>query len=96
MSYGWSNVPKLPHTKAVLMERAERIRISAMRARHEAGMLWHMRDYAKPGSQNGISFQAYNLELRAMKMERRADQLVREAATMEDGPSPGDSHRRSA
>ena len=92
----WVKIPKLPNTKTVLLERAERIRIAAMRARHEAGMLWHLRDYAKPGSQNGISFQAYNLELRAVQMERRADQLVREAAGMEEAPSPEDSHRRSA
>lgn len=94
--YGRAKILKLPRTKTVLLERAERIRIAAMRARHEAGMLWHLRDYAKPGSQNGISFQAYNLELRAVKMERRADQLVREAAEMEEASSPANPHRRSA
>jgi hypothetical protein len=39
MSFGWNNAPKLPHTKAVLLERAQRIRIAAMRAKHEVAIL---------------------------------------------------------
>lgn len=94
--YGRVNVPRLPHTKEVLLERAQRVRIAAMRARHEASMLWHLRDYAKPGSQKGIAFQANNLELRAAAYDRKADQLVREAMEMGDEPSRDNSHHRSA
>ena len=90
--YGWNNAAKLPHTKAVLLERAQRIRIAAMRAKHEVAIL-----------QSGVQLNAGRtggaaraLEARANAWEAKADRLVREAMEMEDASSPGDSHRRSA
>ena len=90
--FGWNNAPKLPHTKAVLLERAQRIRIAAMRARHEVAII-------KGGGfvgPRGVLPAYKTLEARANAWEAKADRLVREAMEMEDAPSPGDSHRRSA
>lgn len=92
MSYGWSNVPKLPHTKAVLLERARRIRIAAMRAKHEVAIL--RSGVQLSGGRTGGSARA--LEARANAWEAKADRLVREAMEMEDAPSPANPHRRSA
>ena len=90
--YGWSNAPKLPHTKAVLLERAQRIRIAAMRAKHEVAIL---RDCGHIGTPT--MRQSYRvLEARANAWEAKADRLVREAMEMDEAPSPVDSHRRSA
>ena len=90
--YGWSNAPKLPHTKAVLLERAQRIRIAAMRARHEVAIL--RSGVQLSGGRTGGSARA--LEARANAWEAKADRLVREAMEMEDSPSPANPHRRSA
>jgi hypothetical protein len=90
--YGRGPVVKLPHTKAVLLERARRIRIAAMRAKHEVAII-------KSGGYAGARgvLPAYKtLEARANAWEAKADRLVREAAGMEEAPSPDNSHRRSA
>lgn len=90
--YGRGPVVKLPNTKVVLLERARRIRIAAMRAKHEVAIL---RSGVQLNSgRTGGSARA--LEARANAWEAKADRLVREAMEMEDVPSPGDSHRRSA
>lgn len=88
--YGRGPVVKLPNTPAVLLERARRIRIAAMRAKHEVAIL---RSGGYLG-RNGSSF--VGLEARANAWEAKADRLVREAAEMMEASSPGDSHRRSA
>lgn len=88
--YGRGPVVKLPHTKAMLLERARRIRIAAMRAKHEVAIL-------RSGVHLGRGYSSgAALEARANAWEAKADRLVREAMEMEDAPSPGDSHRRSA
>jgi hypothetical protein len=92
MSFGWNNAPKLPHTKAVLLERAQRIRIAAMRAKHEVAIL--RSGVQLSGGRTGGSASA--LEARANAWEAKADRLVREAAEMDEAPSPGNPHRRSA
>ena len=90
--YGRGPVIKLPHTKAVLLERARRIRIAAMRAKHEVAII-KGGGFAGP---RGVLPAYKALEARANAWEAKADRLVREAMEMEDAPSPGDSHRRSA
>lgn len=90
--FGWSNVPKLPNTKAVLLERARRIRIAAMRAKHEVAIL-NSGVQLNSGRTGG---SARALEARAEAWEAKADRLVREAMEMGEASSPGDSHRRSA
>ena len=90
--YGRGPVIKLPNTPAVLLERARRIRIAAMRAKHEVAIL--RSGVQLSGGRTGGSASA--LEARANAWEAKADRLVREAAEMEEAPSPGDSHRRSA
>ena len=90
--YGRGPVVKLPHTKAVLLERARRIRIAAMRAKHEVAIL--RSGVQLSGGRTGGSASA--LEARANAWEAKADRLVREAAEMDEAPSPGNPHRRSA
>lgn len=90
--YGQGPVVKLPRTKAVLLERARRIRIAAMRAKHEVAIL-RMGGYIGTAAMR----QSYRvLEARASAWEVKADRLVREAMEMEDAPSPANPHRRSA
>ena len=83
---------KLPHTKAVLLERAQRIRIAAMRAKHEVAILYSGVQFSG-GRTSGM---ARALESRANAWEAKADRLVREALEMGEGSSPGDSHQRMA
>lgn len=90
--YGRGPAVKLPNTKAVLLERAQRIRIAAMRARHEVAIL--RSGVQLSGGRTGGSARA--LEARANAWEAKADRLVREAMEMEDAPSPANPHRRSA
>lgn len=90
--YGRNNHKPLPNTPAVLLERARRIRIAAMRAKHEVAIL-------RSGGYLGRSpaANAYmGLEMRANAWEAKADRLVREAAEMMEASSPDNPHRRSA
>ena len=90
--YGRGPAVKLPRTKAVLLERARRIRIAAMRAKHEVAII-------KGGGfvgPRGVLPAYKTLEARANAWEAKADRLVREAMEMEDAPSPANPHRRSA
>ena len=90
--YGRGPVIKLPNTPAVLLERARRIRIAAMRAKHEVAIL-------RSGGYIGTAAmrQSYHgLEARANAWEAKADRLVREAAEMMEASSPDNPHRRSA
>jgi hypothetical protein len=83
---------KLPHTKAVLLERAQRIRIAAMRAKHEVAIL-RSGVQLSGGRTGGM---ARTLEARANAWEAKADRLVKEAMELGEDHHQGDSHQQAA